>query len=138
MAFSGFRAVGDDGARDRRGDRRARPPCGTTDITLRAHMAQPRKANDDGHRADGDGVVAGTRALTARSVAASTLLGMTPPRLSSQLLVRSGELFGITEGTTRVALSRISHSPDQRRRAGACRRLAIWRSCRANRWPASW
>ncbi len=47
------------------------------------------------------------RALTARSVVASTLLGMSPPRLSSQLLVRSGELFGIAEGTTRVALSRM-------------------------------
>src|SRR5690349_21214627 len=47
------------------------------------------------------------RALSARSVVASTLLGMTPPRLSSRLLVRSGELFGIAEGTTRVALSRM-------------------------------
>lgn len=62
-------------------------------------MAQPRKAPDTDP--------AGARALTARSVVASTLLGMTPPRLSSQLLVRSGELFGIAEGTTRVALSRM-------------------------------
>lgn len=50
-----------------------------------------------------------TRPLTARSVIASTLLGMHPPRLSSQLLVRSGELFGIAEGTTRTALSRMVH-----------------------------
>lgn len=63
-------------------------------------MAQPRNA-------DGDVAVAGARALTARSVVASTLLGMSPPKLSSQLLVRSGELFGIAEGTTRVALSRM-------------------------------
>ena len=47
------------------------------------------------------------RALTARSVIASTLLGMQPPRLPARLLVASGELFGIAEGTTRVALSRM-------------------------------
>jgi phenylacetic acid degradation operon negative regulatory protein len=47
------------------------------------------------------------RALTARSVVASTLLGVDPPRLPTRLLVRSGELFGISEGTTRVALSRM-------------------------------
>ncbi len=70
-------------------------------------MAQPRKVNDVERRGEGDRVVPGSRALTARSVVASTLLGMTPPRLSSQLLVRSGELFGIAEGTTRVALSRM-------------------------------
>jgi phenylacetic acid degradation operon negative regulatory protein len=45
--------------------------------------------------------------LSARSVVASTLLGVDPPRLPTRLLVRSGELFGITEGTTRVALSRM-------------------------------
>ena len=47
------------------------------------------------------------RKLTARSVVASTLLGVQPPELPGQLLVRSGELFGIAEGTTRVALSRM-------------------------------
>jgi phenylacetic acid degradation operon negative regulatory protein len=40
-------------------------------------------------------------------VIASTLLGVYPPRLPSQLLVRSGELFGINEGTTRTAISRM-------------------------------
>ena len=45
--------------------------------------------------------------LTARSIVASTLLGIEPPRLTTRLLVRSGELFGITPGTTRVALSRM-------------------------------
>jgi phenylacetic acid degradation operon negative regulatory protein len=45
--------------------------------------------------------------LSARSVIASTLLGIEPPRLPSQVLARSGELFGISEGTTRVALSRM-------------------------------
>ena len=48
-----------------------------------------------------------SRPLSARSVVASTLLGVDPPRLPSRLLVRSGELFGISEGTTRVALSRM-------------------------------
>jgi phenylacetic acid degradation operon negative regulatory protein len=47
------------------------------------------------------------RPLTARSVAASTLLGAPGGRLPGQVLVRSGELFGISEGATRVALSRM-------------------------------
>ena len=38
---------------------------------------------------------------------ASTLLGMHPPVLPARVLVRSGELFGIAEGTTRTALSRM-------------------------------
>jgi phenylacetic acid degradation operon negative regulatory protein len=50
------------------------------------------------------------RPLTARSVIASTLLGVDPPRLPTRLLVRSGELFGIAQGTTRVALSRLAGS----------------------------
>lgn len=45
--------------------------------------------------------------MTARSAVASTLLGMDPPESSARLLVRSGELFGIAEGTTRTALSRM-------------------------------
>lgn len=47
------------------------------------------------------------RPLSARSVIASTLLGMQPPRLDTVTLVQSGELFGIAEGTTRVAISRM-------------------------------
>jgi phenylacetic acid degradation operon negative regulatory protein len=50
----------------------------------------------------------GARLFTARSVVASTLLGVEPPLLSSRVLVRAGELFGIPEGTTRVALSRMA------------------------------
>ena len=38
---------------------------------------------------------------------ASTLLGVDPPVLPAQVLVRSGALFGIADGTTRVALSRM-------------------------------
>lgn len=45
--------------------------------------------------------------LTARSVIASTLLGTEPPRLPGRVLVQVGELFGITEGTIRTALSRM-------------------------------
>src|SRR5690349_17950414 len=47
------------------------------------------------------------RPLTARSVIASTLLGITPPRLPAAALVASGEKFGVAPGTTRVALSRM-------------------------------
>jgi phenylacetic acid degradation operon negative regulatory protein len=47
------------------------------------------------------------RPYTARSVVASTLLGIEPPRLRAQILVRTGELFGIAEGTVRVAISRM-------------------------------
>lgn len=38
----------------------------------------------------------------------SVLLGTDPPRLPVQLLVRTTELFGIAEGTTRTALSRMA------------------------------
>lgn len=47
------------------------------------------------------------RNLTARSVVLSTLLGTRPPVLPVRVLVRAGELFGISEGTLRVALSRM-------------------------------
>lgn len=46
-------------------------------------------------------------AMPARSVIASTLLGVRPPRLPTALLVRSCGLFGISEGTARVAISRM-------------------------------
>lgn len=48
------------------------------------------------------------RPFTARSVIASTLLGVDPPRLPALALVRSGELFGLSEGATRTALSRMT------------------------------
>jgi phenylacetic acid degradation operon negative regulatory protein len=47
------------------------------------------------------------RPLTARSIVASALLGTHPPVLRGKLLVRLGALFGLPEGTTRVALSRM-------------------------------
>jgi len=45
--------------------------------------------------------------LTARSVLASVLLGTDPPRLPTRMLVRTTALFGISEGSTRTALSRM-------------------------------
>ncbi len=48
-----------------------------------------------------------TRPLTARSVVASTLLGVRPSRLPGRSLVASAALFGIAEGTVRTALSRM-------------------------------
>jgi phenylacetic acid degradation operon negative regulatory protein len=57
-----------------------------------AHVAQDRKTR---------------KQLSARSIVASTLLGIEPPELPAQLLVRSGELFGVAEGATRVAISRM-------------------------------
>ncbi|MGB3442671.1 MAG: PaaX family transcriptional regulator C-terminal domain-containing protein [Actinophytocola sp.] len=52
------------------------------------------------------------RPLTARSAVLSTLLGAHPPRLPARSLVRVGELFGIVEGTIRVALSRMVAAGD--------------------------
>ncbi len=46
--------------------------------------------------------------LPARSVILSVLLGSHPPTLPVRVLVRTAELFGISEGTARVALSRLS------------------------------
>jgi phenylacetic acid degradation operon negative regulatory protein len=45
--------------------------------------------------------------MSARSVAASVLLGSHPPELPVAALVRLCSRFGIAEGTTRVALSRM-------------------------------
>jgi phenylacetic acid degradation operon negative regulatory protein len=51
--------------------------------------------------------VLGLRPLSARSVVASVLLGTHPPELPAAALVRLCDRFGIAEGTTRVALSRM-------------------------------
>ncbi len=45
--------------------------------------------------------------LTARSVLLSVLLGSHPPELPVRTLVRLAEVFGISEGAARVALSRL-------------------------------
>jgi phenylacetic acid degradation operon negative regulatory protein len=47
------------------------------------------------------------RALTARSVLASTLLGEDPPELTVAHLVHMASLFGVSENRARVALSRM-------------------------------
>lgn len=52
-------------------------------------------------------VLAGRRRLTARSIIASTLLGLNPPRLTTRALVASAELLGVSSGTARVAISRM-------------------------------
>jgi phenylacetic acid degradation operon negative regulatory protein len=51
-------------------------------------------------------------ALTARSVALSTLLGYHPPALPVSALVKVGELLGIAERATRVALTRMVKDGD--------------------------
>jgi phenylacetic acid degradation operon negative regulatory protein len=51
-------------------------------------------------------------ALTARSVALSTLLGYHPPALPVSALVKVGELFGIADRATRVALTRMVKDGD--------------------------
>lgn len=50
------------------------------------------------------------RPLTARSVLASVLLGSEPPWLPTPLLLRTTALFGISDGSTRTALSRMARS----------------------------
>lgn len=57
------------------------------------------------HASGGDKL--GLLPLTGRSVILSVLLGTHPPLLPVRSLVRTTELFGISEGTTRVALSRL-------------------------------
>jgi phenylacetic acid degradation operon negative regulatory protein len=89
--------------------------------------------------------------LTARSVLLSTLLGTTPPVLPARVLVRAGELFGISEGSVRTALSRMAAGGEVRPEDGSYRlagrllerqarqqasraaRTTAWRPA-ANRW----
>src|SRR4051794_30113984 len=47
------------------------------------------------------------RPLSPRSLIGSLLLGMRPPRMAPSRLVEWCELFGVAEGTARVALSRM-------------------------------
>lgn len=50
--------------------------------------------------------------LTARSVLLSLLLGSHPPELPVRILVRAADLFGISDGSARVALSRLNSDGD--------------------------
>ena len=55
----------------------------------------------------GEWQVTDERPLGTRSVIASALLGVRPPRLRTRTLLRACALFDISEGTGRVALSRM-------------------------------
>ncbi len=93
-------------------------------------------------------VLRDARPLTARSVVASTLLGVDPPQLPARLLVRSGALFGIADGTTRVALSRMVASGELRadgshyrlagHLAGRQARQQISRHGATKTWDGTW
>ena len=68
---------------------------------------------------------------------ASVLLGTDPPWLPTPLLVRTGALFGITEGTVRTALSRMAASGEvERARTAATRWRAGWSTANDARPPA--
>ncbi len=86
--------------------------------------------------------------LTARSVLASVLLGTDPPWLPTPLLVRTTALFGISEGSTRTALSRlvaageaVAHDGGYRlvgRLVGRQVRQAESRTATTRSWDGSW
>lgn len=89
------------------------------------------------------------RALTARSVIASTLLGTEPPVLPARALVQVVELFGITEGTARTALSRMVANGELASDAGSYRltgerlldrqaRQSASRKATRHRWHGGW
>ncbi len=89
-----------------------------------------------------------TRPLTARSVLASVLLGTEPPRLPTSLLVRTSRLFGISEGTTRTALSRMVAAGEAETEAGGYRltgrlaarqaRQSASRRAETRPWDGTW
>lgn len=101
--------------------------------------------------AHGSAVTGGApRALSARSVVASTLLGSSPPELPIATIVRCGALFDIGPGTVRTAVSRmladgsLAVDPDRSvyRISGGLlarhRRQAESRSAVRGRWDGSW
>lgn len=89
-----------------------------------------------------------TRPLSARSVLASVLLGTDPPRLPTPLLVRTTALFGISEGATRTALSRLVANGEAVAEDGGYRlvgrlvarqaRQAASRRADTRRWDGTW
>jgi phenylacetic acid degradation operon negative regulatory protein len=86
--------------------------------------------------------------LSARSVLASVLLGTDPPWLPTPLLVGTGALFGITEGTVRTALSRMTASGEAVPERGGYRlagrlverqaRQAASRRAEVRPWDGTW
>jgi len=93
------------------------------------------------------GAAAGRR-LTARSVLASVLLGTDPPWLPTARLVRTAALFGISEGSVRTALSRMSAAGEVVAEGGGYRlvgrlvarqaRQAASRRAEARPWDGTW
>ena len=61
------------------------------------------------------------RTLSARSVVLSLLLGAHPPELPVSALVDAGEMFGISDATLRVALTRMVANGDLARADGSYR-----------------
>lgn len=90
----------------------------------------------------------GLRPLTARSVLASTLLGLDPPQLPVARLVATAGLFGISEGSARTALSRMAAAGEVEARGGSYRlagrlldrqrRQEAGRHPRPRRWRGDW
>lgn len=87
-------------------------------------------------------------ALTARSVLASVLLGTDPPWLPTPLLLATAELFGISDGSARTALSRMVAAGEAIARDGGYAlaghllerqaRQAASRRADVRAWDASW
>jgi phenylacetic acid degradation operon negative regulatory protein len=88
------------------------------------------------------------RPLSARSLIASLLLRSQPPRMRGARLVQWCGLFGVAEGTARVALSRMVERGELRTaggtyelagRVGARRPVQDWSLApRAMRWNGQW
>lgn len=89
-----------------------------------------------------------TRPLTARSVLASVLLGTDPAWLPTPLLVRTTALFGISEGATRTALSRLVNADEAIAERGGYRlvgrlvarqsRQTASRLAETRQWDGTW
>jgi phenylacetic acid degradation operon negative regulatory protein len=88
------------------------------------------------------------RPLTARSVLASTLLGTDPPELPVRRLVAVARLFGVSDNSARVALSRMAAAGEVEAVDGRYRlaghllerqaRLLESRAPRLHPWDGSW
>lgn len=109
------------------------------------------KKSRDSHSSlelDQNDLALGLRSLTARSLVASMLLGTHPPRLPVSALVAAAELFGLSEGACRTALSRMVIAGDLTANdgwyqlAGALverqRRQDIGRHGTRQQWDGSW
>ena len=75
--------------------------------------------------------------LNARSVVLSTLLGTDPPRMAVRNLLRVTQLFGLSEGTVRTALTRMAQRGDVESDGDGVYRLGRALVARQNRQRAS-